>query len=361
MSLLVLGIETSCDETAAAVVLGGRQVLSNCVFSQVRRHAEYGGVVPEVAARAHLETLPDLLALSVRDAGVSWCDIDVVAVTYGPGLASSLLVGSSAAQALSMRLGKPVAAVNHLEAHLYSVFLAEEAPSVEEACPMLVLLVTGGNTALVLFHEVDRYTVLGQTLDDAAGEALDKGASLLGLGYPGGPEIEKAARTGNPEAIRFPRGLEHARGPRHIGGLDRELCFSFSGVKTSLKYRLQKDPQALLGTGAADVAASYQAAVFDALMRRLERATDQFQPKTIACVGGVACNRLLRGKVESLATSRDLRLLMAPTQYCADNAAMIAGLAGVSKRFGPGSQAGDIDIVPNLVIGADPPSDTDIS
>ncbi len=354
MSLLVLGIETSCDETAVAVVRSGRHVLSNRIFSQVERHAEFGGVVPEVAARAHLEKLPDLLELSLRDAGISWDDIDVVAVTYGPGLASSLLVGMSAALALAMRLGKPLAAVNHLEAHLYSVFLAEDAPVVDEACPMLVLLVTGGNTALVLFHETDRYTVLGQTLDDAAGEALDKGASLMGLGYPGGPEIEKVARTGDPKAIRFPRGLEHARGPRHIGGLDRELCFSFSGVKTSLKYRLEKNPDALIGQGAADVAASYQAAVFDALLQRLERAADQCAPESIACVGGVACNRLLRGRVEAFARSRKFRLLMAPTEYCADNAAMIAGLAGTSKRPRHEKGSGDLDIVPNLAIGAAP-------
>lgn len=356
--MLVLGIETSCDETAAAVVRGGRRVLSSCVFSQVKQHAEFGGVVPEVAARSHLETLPKLLDLSVRNAGVSWDEIDVVAVTYGPGLASSLLVGLSAAQALAMRLGKPLAPVNHLEAHLYSVFLAENAPAVDDACPMLVLLVTGGNTALVLFHDTDRYTVLGQTLDDAAGEALDKGASLLGLGYPGGPEIEKMARTGNPDAVRFPRGLEHARGPRNIGGLDRELCFSFSGVKTSLKYRLQKNPIEGNGQETADLAASYQAAVFDALMQRLERAADRCRPKTIACVGGVACNRLLRERVEAFARSRHSRLLMAPTEYCADNAAMIAGLAGKSKRSRFGKDSGDLDIVPNLAIGAELPPKT---
>ena len=348
----VLGIESSCDETAAAVVRDGREVLSNCVFSQVREHAAFGGVVPEVAARMHLETLPGLLELSRRDAGQSWDEIDLVAVTYGPGLASSLLVGVSAARALSMRLARPLAAVNHLEAHLYSVFLADDAPSVKDACPMLVMLVTGGNTALVWVHDIDRYAVLGQTLDDAAGEALDKGASLMGLGYPGGPEIEKAAGGGDPASVRFPRGLEHARGPDKVAGLDRDLCVSFSGLKTSLRYRLQKDPGVLEGSGVADIAASYQVAGFDALMQRLERAAERHRPRTIACVGGVARNRELRGRLDSFAESHGLPLLLAPPMFCTDNAAMIAGLAAVSKKAKSQGRADSLDIVPNLSIGA---------
>lgn len=347
--MLLLGIETSCDETAAAVVRGARKVLSSVVYSQVARHAGYGGVVPEIAARAHVEVLPDILASAMKEAGVGWTDLDGVAVTYGPGLASSLLVGLSAAKGLALRLGRPLIPVNHLEGHLYSVFLAEDAPPVEEACPMLVLLVTGGNTCLVRMDGIGRYRVLGRTLDDAAGEALDKGATLLGLGYPGGPAIEQAAIGGDPRYLRLPRGLEHPRGGP-AGRLNREYCFSFSGVKTALLYHLRKHPEDASAERRADLAASYQEAVMDALAARVRRALRATGIRSVACVGGVARNCVLRGKLDRLLEEHGARLVMAPMAYCTDNAAMIAAVAGASPAAAFSTDAFSVDIAPALAI-----------
>jgi N6-L-threonylcarbamoyladenine synthase len=348
--MLILGIETSCDETAAAVVRDGRDVLSNSVYSQVAQHAEFGGVVPEIAARSHVEILPGTLERAMRESGVEWASLDAVSVTCGPGLATSLLVGLSAAKALAYRLARPLRHMNHLEAHLYSVFLDPAAPAVEEACPMLVLLVTGGNTVLVRMDGIGRYHVLGQTLDDAAGEALDKGATLMGLGYPGGPAIEATAQGGNPHSFRFPRGLEHPHGPERIHGMDRRFCFSFSGLKTALLYYLRDHPDALRGEGLADVAASYQEAVFDALLRRVDVAIQPVPPRTFACVGGVARNRLLRSKLAGALAGTGIHTLFAPPQYCTDNAAMIAGLAGHPGGPLPLDDPFAADIQPGLTI-----------
>jgi N6-L-threonylcarbamoyladenine synthase len=351
---LYLGIETSCDETAAAIVRDGREVLSSVVYSQVARHADYGGVVPEIAARVHVEVLPDILATAIERAGVGWDALDGVAVTVGPGLASSLLVGLSAAKALALTLGLPLIPVNHLEGHLYSVFLGEDAPTVEEACPMLVLLVTGGNTCLVRMDGIGSYRVLGQTLDDAAGEALDKGATLLGLGYPGGPAIERAAAGGDPHVVRFPRGLEHPRGGGPAGRLDRAYCFSFSGVKTALLYHLRDHPEDGAGDRRADLAASYQEAVMEALAVRVRRALRATGIRTLACVGGVARNQVLRAKLDRLLRAHGARLFMAPMAYCTDNAAMIAALAGATAAPADGEEAMAVDIAPSLPIPESP-------
>lgn len=346
----VLGIETSCDETSAAVVRDGRTVLSNVVFTQVARHRPYGGVVPEIASRCHVEEIAGIVRQAVQDAGLTWEQIDAVAATYGPGLASSLLVGLSAAKALALRLGKPLLGVNHVEAHLYSLFLGSDAPSPDSIAPLIVLMVSGGHTGLVRVAKVGSYKLLGQTLDDAAGEALDKGANLLKLGYPGGPAIEKAAAGGDPAHVKFPRGLRRGASGELAGDLDRDLCFSFSGLKTSLLYYLKDHPEVLVNGALKDVAASYQEAVFDALLARLRRAVERYRVSAVGCVGGVARNGRLREKLERMSGEYGLRLVLARPEFCTDNAAMIAALAGA-----PGgvvrTATDDLDVQPDLVLG----------
>jgi len=342
--MIVLGIETSCDETAAAVVEDGRHVRSNAIYTQIARHQPYGGVVPEIACRAHVEVLPDIIQTAMKDAGASWSDIDRIAVTRGPGLASSLLVGVSAAKGLALRTGIPLVGVNHLEGHVCSVFL-DGGPDPETECPMTMLLVSGGHTAIIRMNAPSEYALLGQTVDDAAGEALDKGAKLLGLGYPGGPEIEKAAVGGNPKAIAFPKGKLKAGGRHRCGDLDPALCFSFSGIKTALLYRLQnhKDEQ-------ADLAASYQQAVIDVLLEQVEEALSLHPSKSFACVGGVARNKVLRAGLDDLSARLKIPMYMAAPAYCTDNAAMIAGAAGqpIAAAQDPFF---DFEIKPSLPLG----------
>lgn len=336
----ILGIETSCDETAAAVVVNGRTVCSNVVYTQIAKHRPYGGVVPEIACRAHLENLSEIIEEALRAAETTWHDIDAIAVTRGPGLASSLLIGIATAKGLSLSTGKPLLGVNHLEGHVYSVFLGEHAPRPEDVCPLVLLLATGGHTSLVLMRGLGDYEVLASTCDDAAGEALDKGAKLLGLGYPGGPEIERAAEGGNPKAIDFPRGFK---------GQKNELRFSFSGLKTSLRYYFEKHPD----TPLPDLAASYQEAVIDALSQQLERAlTLHSEAKAFACVGGVAKNKRLRARLDNLSDKTGLPLLLTEMQYCTDNAAMIAGAAGARKH--PPAPL-SLDATPNLGFALDLP------
>lgn len=324
----ILGIETSCDETAAAIVRNGVEVLSNEVYSQVAQHEPYGGVVPELASRCHVEVLPGVVGRALAAAGQAWPGVDAIAVTYGPGLASSLLIGVAAAKSLALRLNKPLRGVNHLEAHLYSVFLGEHAPDPHVVCPLLVLLVTGGHTCLVLVREPGVYQLLGRTLDDAAGEALDKGASLLGLRYPGGPAIEVAAGEGNPVAIAFPRGLRQGNASQQVHGMRRDLCFSFSGLKTSLLYHLKKHPDAIANGGLPDLAASYQEAVFQALLDRTRRALEHTGAAHVACVGGVARNQRLGRLLGELSRAMGVQIHQTQPGYCTDNAAMIAALAG---------------------------------
>jgi len=346
----VLGIETSCDETSAAVVRDGRRVLSNAVLTQILKHRPYGGVVPEIASRCHVEEMTGMLEEAVNKAGVTWKDIDRVAVTYGPGLATSLLVGVTAGKALAMRLGIPLVGVNHIEAHVFSIFLGGQAPAPAACMPLLVLMVSGGHTYLIRMDGVGRYRLLGQTMDDASGEALDKGAKLMNLGYPGGPVIEKAAQGGNADFIRFPRGTDRTPGGR-FGELDRDLCFSYSGLKTSLLYYLRDHPAALENGGLRDVAASYQEAVFDALLLRVERALKADHYAALGCVGGVARNQRLRAKLDYAANKHGVPLLLAQLEFCTDNAAMIAGLAGTEGAL-VRMDDGTLDVRPDLLIGS---------
>lgn len=331
--MILLGIESSCDETAAAVVRDGRHVLSSVIHSQIASHRPYGGVVPEIASREHVGAFPVVTAAAVEQAGIAWTDLDAIAVTHGPGLVSSLLIGLSGARALGQALGKPVWGVNHIEAHLAGMFLDPAAPDPAAACPLLALMVSGGHSCLVEMLAVGQYRILGQTLDDAAGECLDKGANLLGLGYPGGPAVERAAQGGNPDYVHFPRGLEHARHRTTDNGLAIEMCFSFSGLKTALLYHLKKHPEDL-DDHRADLAASYQQAVMDSLAQRTERALAVTGARTLACVGGVAKNALLRGKLEALARRHSATLLLTPLAYCTDNAAMVAAAAGLRTLAG---------------------------
>ncbi len=339
--MLVLGIETSCDETAAAVVRDGREILSNVIYSQIARHQAYGGVVPEIASRAHVEVLPRIIEESMTEARVSWNDLDAIAATRGPGLSTSLLVGFTAAKALSLRLNKPLLGINHLEGHACSVFLGERSPiQVSEFCPLLVLLASGGHTSLVLIRAIGNYEILGQTFDDAAGEALDKGAKLLGLGYPGGPEIERVARDGNPDAVKFPRGLR-GRGDDP----ETRYAFSFSGLKTSLLYHLKSQPLQPGDPRLPDLAASYQEAVVDTLVSRIDRALDNHVVNGVGCAGGVARNKRLREKLERLAAKRKLPLLLAAPDFCTDNAAMIAAVASANLDFRR-HDASELDVDP---------------
>jgi N6-L-threonylcarbamoyladenine synthase len=290
-------------------------------------------VVPEIASREHVGAFPVVTAAAVEQAGIAWTDLDAIAVTHGPGLVSSLLIGLSGARALGQALGKPVWGVNHIEAHLAGMFLDPAAPDPAAACPLLALMVSGGHSCLVEMLAVGQYRILGQTLDDAAGECLDKGANLLGLGYPGGPAVERAAQGGNPDYVHFPRGLEHARHRTTDNGLAIEMCFSFSGLKTALLYHLKKHPEDL-DDHRADLAASYQQAVMDSLAQRTERALAVTGARTLACVGGVAKNALLRGNLEALARRHSATLLLTPLAYCTDNAAMVAAAAGLRTLAG---------------------------
>jgi N6-L-threonylcarbamoyladenine synthase len=343
----ILGIETSCDETAAAVVEDGWNVRSNAIYSQIEKHRPYGGVVPEIASRNHVAKLPGILDEALETAGENYDSIDALAVTYGPGLASSLLIGFSAAKTLAQRIGKPLIGVNHHEGHLHSVFMKEDAPSEEEAFPMLGLLVSGGDSSLVLMHGPGQYEVLGSTIDDAAGEALDKAAAVLNLGYPGGPIIQKTAEGGDPNAIRFPRGLDSVDRGKWIYKYDRDLCFSFSGLKTSLLTHVKNLDHVPEGDELRDIAASYQEAVADALTIRVERALGRFEIKSYACAGGVSLNKVLREKLTVLSEKTGMQLLLCPPSLCTDNAAMIAGVACEKIRLGKTGPE-PIDVNPNL-------------
>jgi len=345
----ILGIETSCDETAAAVVTDAGDVLSNIVFSQTELHAPYGGVVPEIASRSHLVNFPAVVEQALAKAGLGWDRIEAVAATYGPGLASSLLVGLTAGRALAMRLARPFIAVNHLEAHLYAPFLSKNMPEFSLLCPFIALIVSGGHTCLVKVEALGRYRLLGTTLDDAAGECFDKGAKLLGLGYPGGPEINRLAFQGDKTALSFPRGkISSTAG---TGGLNAGLCFSFSGLKTALMYYL-KSSTVDTRRPVADIAASYQEAVVDALCDRLMLAARQEGAKCVMAGGGVSINTRLREKTSAAAEASGLQVFFAEPEYCLDNAAMVAGLAGAGQGI-KGDQAWNLDVNPNLKIGTE--------
>jgi len=314
MGDVVLGIETSCDETAVAVVERAAVVRSSVVSSQVEQHARFGGVVPEIAGRAHVQELVPVLAEALATAGMEGPDVEVVAATTGPGLVGSLLVGVSAAKALSLVWGVPFVSVNHLEAHLYASFLEE--PDLE--LPLVVLLVSGGHTMLVLMEDHGRYRLLGSTLDDAAGEAFDKVARYLGLGYPGGPAIDALAAGGDGSAFDYPRSMVQEN-PDTLPD-DRRYAFSFSGLKTAVVNHVRHDPD----SPTADVAASFQEAVVDALVTKARWAVEATGARGACLGGGVAANSLLRERFLDMCTGTGVRAFLPSRSMCTDNAAMVA-------------------------------------
>ncbi len=328
-SVNILGIETSCDETAAAVVANGRVVKSSVVASQTELHEKYGGVVPEIASRAHIEQIYPVIAEAIERAGIGKDEIDAVAVANQPGLTIALVVGVTAAKTLSFALDRPLIAINHLHAHLQSAMLAED----ELELPAVALIVSGGHTCLYDCESPLELRLLGSTIDDAAGEAFDKVANILKLPYPGGPSIEKAAAKGNPKAIRFPRSM---LGPT-------SLDFSFSGVKTAVLYHCRGQDMkgenlvdSMSEQEIADIAASFQAAVVEVLVKKTQRAAKKIGAKTVLLGGGVAANSELRkALLEMCEASRPAKkLLVAPKQYCTDNAVMVASLAYYKYKAG---------------------------
>jgi len=315
-----LGIETSCDETAAAVVRDGIDIRSSIVLSQVDRHAVFGGVVPELACRVHLETFTRVIDRALVQAGVAARDLDAIAVTYTPGLIGALLIGVSAAKALAFALDKPVIGINHIHAHIYAAAMAH--PALLETSPFVSLVVSGGHSSLYVSRDCGTHELAGGTQDDAAGEAFDKVAAIVGLPYPGGPSIDKAAREGNPQAIRFPR----AELP------DAPDDFSFSGIKTAVLYHCKgqnagRQSPLLPGIRIPDIAASFQAAMVDMLVERTIRLACRSGARAIAVGGGVACNSELRTRMTEAGAAHGLPVYIPPLALCTDNAAMIAGLA----------------------------------
>ena len=328
-----LGIETSCDETAVAVVEDGFTVRSNLIAAQVHLHERFGGVVPEVAARAHVEALNPLLQEALETAGVGFGDLDGVAVTVGPGLVGALLVGMAAAKAVALGLRLPLVGVNHLEGHIWANFLVHGPPDP----PYVALVVSGGHTMLVHMPSPHAYEVLGQTLDDAAGEAFDKVARLIGLGFPGGPALDALAKDGDPDAIRFPRAMEDS------GDFD----FSMSGLKTAVLRHVKAERAAGHEVDPADLAASFQEAIVDVQVRKTIEAAKTYGVHTVLLGGGVVANSRLRERMAGDAEARGVRVLVPPLDLCTDNAAMIACAGAAHLARGERSSL-DIAVDPNL-------------
>ncbi|MFC1571251.1 tRNA (adenosine(37)-N6)-threonylcarbamoyltransferase complex transferase subunit TsaD [Candidatus Margulisiibacteriota bacterium] len=314
MAVFMLGIETSCDETSAAVVKDGQEILSNIVASQVEFHKKYGGIVPEVASRKHIEVINPIIQEALDKAKVGFKDLDAVAVTYGPGLVGSLLVGICAAKAISYSLHIPLIGVNHLEGHIYANFLTNNLQLTTNNFPFICLLVSGGHTMLILVEDHGKYKTLGRTRDDAAGEAFDKVARFLKLGYPGGPIIDKLAKEGNPAAVNFTRPM-----------LDQGYDFSFSGIKTAVVNYVQRPKSKVASI--EDLVASFQQAIVDVLVEKTIHAAKEYNCKTIALAGGVAANSCLREALLKKGTGTGAGVLVPPMSLCTDNAAMV-GCAG---------------------------------
>lgn len=335
MQTLILGIESSCDETAAAVVANGRDVLSNVINSQIDLHKIYGGVVPEIASRKHIENISPVVDEALANAGVSLRDIDAVAVTYGPGLVGALLVGVSYAKALAYAAGKPIVPVHHIRGHITANAIAH--PDVKP--PYVCLVASGGHSHIVMVEDYTHFEVLARTRDDAAGEAFDKIARVLGLGYPGGPLIDKLAKEGNPEAVSFPR-VRMAEG---------SLDFSFSGVKTAVINYLHKAEQRGEEVNKADIAASFQSAVCDALTAHTLEAAAKAGVNTVALAGGVACNSCLRQMMSKECEKQGISVIYPPPVLCTDNGAMIAA-AGYYGYINKDFAELDLNAVPNLAL-----------
>ncbi len=310
---LILAVETSCDETSAAVIGNGPEIRSNVVASQIDWHKKFGGVVPEIASRKHLELIEPVIDEAIYEAGIEYKDLDAVAATRGPGLVGALLVGFAAAKGLAYSLELPFIGVNHVAGHIYANFLMNN----EIASPFICLTVSGGHTDLLYFDKPGSYKFLGRTKDDAAGEAFDKIARFLELGYPGGPEIEKMAKTGDAKAIDLPRALVGEAG----------YDFSFSGLKTAVINYVHNAKQRGEEVDKNDLAASFQQAVVDSLIARLEKAVVDFKAESILLAGGVAANQVLRNEVEKIARQSELEFYVPPLNLCTDNAAMIGAAA----------------------------------
>jgi N6-L-threonylcarbamoyladenine synthase len=336
--MITLGIETSCDETAVSIIKNKREILSNIILSQTNLHKYFGGVVPELACRKHLEVLNKLTIDAIEQAKISFKNIDLIAVTFGPGLMGALLVGLSYAKSLAYRLKIPLIGVNHIEAHLYANFL--ENKNIKTPC--IGLVVSGGHTTLLEIKNIGKYKILGQTLDDAAGEAFDKVAKLLKLGYPGGPVIDKLSQKGNSKAVKFPRAmLKQENYNFSLSGLKTAVVYyvkGFSQYSKQMKNRNIKTP---------DIVASFQEAVIDQLIKKTVKAMEDTHHKTIILGGGVSRNSRLRESFAEEAKKRNWKLFIPSPLMCTDNAAMIAGLGYTKfKQNGPSSM--DLDAVPNL-------------
>ena len=334
--VLILAIESSCDETAAAVVKNGREVLSNVISSQIDLHTLYGGVVPEIASRKHTERIDQVVMEALKEADMTWDDITAIAVTYGPGLVGALLVGVSYAKALAWALGKPLIGVHHIEGHISANYI--ENKTLEP--PFMCLVVSGGHSHLVKVADYGKYEILGRTRDDAAGEAFDKVARVIGLGYPGGPKIDKVSYDGNPEAIDFPRAKI----------ADNEYDFSFSGLKSAVLNYLNQLQMKGEDYVQADVAASFQQAVVDVLVGHSMQALEQYGFKKFAIAGGVASNTHLRDAMTEACEKRGIEFFRPSPIYCTDNAAMI-GVAAYYEYIAGVRSDWDLNAVPNLKLG----------
>ena len=348
----ILGIESSCDEMAAAVVEDGQRLLSNVVHSQIDIHAEYGGVVPEIAARNHLEVVNPVINKALSDAGLNWGEIDAIAVTYAPGLIGSLLVGTLAARTLAILKDKPLYRIHHVEAHVYANYIIDQLdtklslPSEKPRLPLLALIVSGGHSQLVFFRGHADYDLIGQTQDDAVGEAFDKVAKIIGLPYPGGPSVSKAAEAGNPKAFAFP-----------ISRLDGRYDFSFSGLKTAVLRTVQREvgkdftfpshelPGLVNDELRHNIAASFQHIAIKTLVDTTKRAFDNLKPASVVIAGGVAANQELR---KQLVAALPIEIHYAPIQLCTDNAAMIAALAFYRSELDNPADPYDFEVQPSL-------------
>lgn len=334
--VLILAIESSCDETAAAVVKNGREVLSNVINTQIAIHTEYGGVVPEIASRKHIENINPVIRKALEDAGVTLDDIDAIGVTYGPGLVGALLVGVAEAKAIAFAKNKPLVGVHHIEGHISANYVENK----ELEPPFVALVVSGGHTHLVKVNDYGEYEIVGRTRDDAAGEAFDKVARAIGLGYPGGPKIDKLAKEGNPDAIEFPRA--------HVD--DAPYDFSFSGIKSAVLNYINSANMQGKEINRADVAASFQKAVVDALVSRAVRLTKECGMDKLAIAGGVASNSALRAAIQEACAKNNISFYSPSPILCTDNAAMIG--AAAYYEYIKGVRHGyDLNAVPNLKLG----------